>query len=302
MHQNQFPVGNTRSKRQMFRVQSISELKEILQANSRQNLSVGLVPTMGALHDGHFELLRRSKESCDFTVVTIFVNPMQFNREEDFINYPSTIEQDVKYLDQRGCDLVFIPNSSELYKETPKVKFDFGRMEKVLEGEFRPGHFQGVALVLTKFFNLIKPQQVYFGLKDLQQFLLMKQLVNDFSFDLEVIGVPTVREKSGLALSSRNLRLSDSGKELASKIFKGLEDARIAVERRIEPKKVLKKLLEFYNDIDGLDIEYVEVVDAKTLERIDGYDDVDEIAICIAMYVEKIRLIDNLYLRFQSKK
>ena len=243
----------------MRKVQKIDELKGLLADARKQYSSLGLVPTMGALHEGHFVLLEQCKRENDFTIATIFVNPLQFNDPEDYQNYPRRLEEDLYELERRGCDLVFFPSEQEVYPEKPVVTIQFGEMERVLEGHFRPGHFQGVGLVLAKFFNLLQPDRAYFGLKDLQQFLLVKRLAQD----------------------------------LAAK-------ERIASER--PPQDIVKDLREFYGRVDGLEIEYVELVEASNLRPLHAYDDVADLALCVAAYVEEVRLIDNLYLQLDAAK
>ncbi len=286
----------------MLKVRKIQELKGILSTLRTEYSSLGLVPTMGALHEGHFVLLERCKAENDFTMATIFVNPLQFNDPNDYANYPATLNDDLDELERRGCDLVFYPPKEEIYPEDPLVTIQFGDMEKVLEGQYRPGHFRGVGVVLTKLFHLLSPNRAYFGLKDLQQYLLIRRLVRDLSFDVEVVGVPTVREEGGLALSSRNLRLSESGKIIARKLAVGLLGTENRITAKHPPNDIVNGLREFYSTIDGLEIEYVEMVNARDLKPFRTYDEIDEVALCVAAYVEEVRLIDNLYLHLDTAK
>lgn len=275
------------------------ELINLLRSSRSANKNIGFVPTMGALHDGHLRLIREADEANDVTVVSIFINPLQFNNVDDLANYPRVIEEDLEKLKGVGVDYVFTPRAEEMYPTKPIVSIDFGPMSKVMEGEFRKDHFEGVGLVVSKLFHIVAPDNAYFGLKDLQQFLLIRRMVKDLSFQLNVVGVDTVRESSGLAMSSRNRRLSEHGLEIASNLYKGLA----LIQEGIEQKKELDRLIEvthaFYNQIDGLDIEYLTVVEAKTLQEIDSYQNINELAVCIAGYVEGVRLIDNLYLRLK---
>lgn len=284
----------------MIKVRKIEVLKGILARERAQNSSLGLVPTMGALHEGHFVLLDRCKAENDFTIATIFVNPLQFNDPRDYDNYPVRLGEDLRELETRGCDLVFYPEREEIYPEDPVVSIYFGDMERVLEGKHRPGHFQGVALVLTKLFHLLQPDRAYFGLKDLQQFLLVRRLVKDLSFSVDIVGVPTVRENNGLAMSSRNLRLTESGRDVAQKLSLGLSEAKAKILRRNTPEQIVRDLKEFYEGIPGLQIEYVELVDGGSLKQLKAYDGVEDLALCVAAYVEGVRLIDNLYLHLDS--
>lgn len=261
--------------------------------------SVGLVPTMGALHDGHLSLVSKSLAMNDVTVVSIFVNPLQFDKEEDLNNYPSDMQSDLSKLEAAGVDFVFKPLAADFYKAKPVVSISFGEMEQVLEGEFRPGHFGGVGVVVSKLFHIIPSNHAYFGLKDLQQFLLIKRMVEDLGFPVEVIGVETKREGSGLAMSSRNLRLSTEGKEIASMIHRGLKLAEEFVLKGKPFDEIEQEVGKFYEEVGALDIEYLAFVDGHTLTPVDSYDGLSELAVCFAGYVEGVRLIDNLYLRLK---
>ena len=274
----------------------VLEIKNYLKDLRKNNTRIGYVPTMGALHGGHQELIKRCQEDNDVTIVSIFVNPRQFNDPADFDAYPRLEKQDFELLEKMGVNAVFQPSEKEIYPKAPEIQLDLGDMASVLEGQFRPGHFQGVCLVLSKFFNILRPDQVYLGLKDLQQFLLVTRMVEDLSFDLQVVGVPTKRESSGLALSSRNLRLSSEGKRIATHIFKGLELAKRKFEGRIAVEQIARECREFYERVDGFELEYCEIVDASTLRTFSSYNGVNTIAMCVAAYVEGVRLIDNLYL------
>ncbi len=258
--------------------------------------SIGFVPTMGALHEGHLSLVRASLMQCDVTVVSIFVNPEQFNNSVDFENYPVQIQADLAQLKLLGCDLLFRPPVEEIYPSRPVVSIRFGVMEEVLEGAYRPGHFRGVGIVVAKLFNILQPDKAFFGLKDLQQYLLIQKMSTVLNFPLEVVGCPTVREPSGLALSSRNVRLSAAGRDTASAIYTGL--AELKKKLQLHPlTELLRALRVYYQSIDGLKLEYAEAVDAVTLEPLHVYHPNIPAAICVAAYVEGVRLIDNLYLR-----
>lgn len=272
-------------------------MHEIAMDCMKREQSLGLVPTMGALHDGHLQLVRKSLEDNDCTVVSIFVNPLQFNSKEDLDKYPRTFEEDLTILKEEGVDYVFSPSDEEFYKNEPIIKIDFGSLETVLEGEHRPGHFKGVGLVVSKLFNVISPNRAYFGLKDLQQYLLIKQMGKDLSFPVEVVGVDTIREKSGLAMSSRNRRLSDEGLKVASNIYRTLLTIKEDILSKENLEDSLVKGRAILERIGGIQVEYLEVVDGSTLEALVDIQGKDELAICFAGYVEGIRLIDNLYLR-----
>jgi pantoate--beta-alanine ligase len=258
--------------------------------------TIGFVPTMGALHEGHFSLIKTALAENDQVVVSIFVNPIQFNKEEDLVNYPRTIEEDIKALTNLGVKMLYLPDAKDMYPTKPSVYPDFGSLGARLEGAFRPGHFNGVGLVVSKLFHQVNPTKAYFGLKDLQQYLLVKKMVENFSFPVDVIGLPTLREKSGLAMSSRNRRLSPKGLIIASKIYLGLERALDQWHKQKSLTEVISELREFYQAQDGLELEYAEMVDPQTLNPITTFG-IEDVALCIAAYVEGVRLIDNIYLR-----
>lgn len=261
--------------------------------------TLGLVPTMGALHDGHLSLVRKSLNENEVTVVSIFINPLQFDKEEDLVKYPSTLDEDRSKLEAMGVDYVFQPDAEEFYPTKPAVTICFGNLEKILEGKFREGHFGGVGVVVSKLFHLIQPENAYFGLKDLQQFLLIRRMVQDLAFPLNVVGVETTREPSGLAMSSRNMRLSPEGKQVASNIYRGLNIAKEAILEFKDLRSTLQSVKFFYQGIAGLNVEYLEFVNGKDLAAIKSYDEISELAVCFAGYVEGVRLIDNLYLRLK---
>ena len=283
----------------MLKFQSLAEAASFSKSVHSGNASLGLIPTMGALHQGHLSLVESAKQKGDKTVVTIFVNPLQFNDEEDFKNYPITLEEDLKQLEQIGCDAVFIPRKEELYSASPKVGFSFGAIEKKLEGAFRPGHFRGVGIIVSKLFNIIMPSRAYFGLKDLQQYLIIKQLVNDLSYQIEIVGVNTARELSGLAMSSRNMRLSKEGKIIAANLYQGLKNAEKLFLDKIPCHHIKEETSRFYSQIEGLEIEYLELVNTENMDELELDKEYSEVAVCVAGYVEGIRLIDNLYLRLK---
>ncbi len=260
--------------------------------------SLGFVPTMGALHQGHISLIKKSLVENEKTACSIFVNPIQFNNPDDFNKYPITLERDLELLHKAGCDLVFAPSASEMYPEKPNLKFDFGALETVMEGAFRPGHFNGVAVVVSKLFHITQPTISYFGQKDLQQTQVIKRLVADLGFQTKLQIVETLRESDGLAMSSRNVRLTESNRQLSSVLFTELRLAqnRILAGESIEKVAAQSKFtLESYKEIR---LEYFEIVNASTLLSIDT-EYSGEIAICVAAYFEEVRLIDNIV--FQRK-
>ncbi len=278
-------------------MRAITAPKEILEIASdlkKKGLSIGLVPTMGALHEGHLALVKKSLEDNDNTIVSIFVNPLQFNNQEDLINYPKSIEEDRDRLQSLGVDFLFEPSTENLYVKKPVVNISFGELESAFEGAYRPGHFAGVGIVVNKLLNLVQPSRAYFGLKDLQQYVIIRKMIEDLSIPVEIIGVETVREESGLAMSSRNRRLSDTGQLIGASIYKGLLSAKEGIQKNRNLKDVRFDLDAFYSSIDGLEVEYLEIIDLTEFTSIDKYEESQEIAICFAGYVEGVRLIDNL--------
>lgn len=280
-------------------MQLITSLEEMYTISDECRLagkSIGLVPTMGALHEGHLSLVNSSVVANDVTIISIYVNPLQFNNPTDLQKYPRNLNDDLHLLHGKSVDYVFSPSDSDMYKEHPQVKMDFGSLANVLEGQYRPGHFDGVGVVVTKLFHICQPTRAYFGLKDLQQYLLIKRMVSDLSFSTTVVGMPIVREDSGLAMSSRNQRLSPNGRQIAAHIYQGLKRAAEAWKKGKNPDETKKEGISFYREIHGLEIEYFHIVDPDTLREVDS-NVAQAVAICIAGYVEGVRLIDNLYLR-----
>lgn len=277
-------------------IDNIAELRMTLFEERRKNIKVGLVPTMGALHGGHLNLIEQSTKQNELTVCSIFVNPAQFNNPEDLNNYPRRLQEDIDLLSNTGCDIVFIPDVEEVYPSMDVLKISFGKLENVLEGEFRPDHFSGVGIVVSKLFNIVTPNTAYFGQKDLQQVAIIKKLVRDLNFDTTVVVVPTVRELSGLAMSSRNLRLSDEGKECALNLYEGLRKVKSSVLGGMEVKQALVNARKALEDIGDFDLEYLEVVNSLTMESVTGLSVANEVSVCGAAYVEKVRIIDNIYI------
>jgi pantoate--beta-alanine ligase len=274
-------------------VSSIAEIKRAIAEIRCTGRTIGLVPTMGALHEGHLQLLRTAAAENAVTVCSIFINPAQFNDPDDYRLYPRLLDQDTDLLGQTGCDLVFAPEASAMYPQSAVVRFDFGRMEEVMEGEHRPGHFNGVATVVSKLFHIVKPHRAYFGQKDLQQFVIIRQLVQDLHFDLELVRHPTVRAEDGLALSSRNLRLSPTERHAAPRLYQALQLA--AGKLGEEPVATIKsEVAEYLAAFPAVRLEYFEVADAGTLEPLEAVGPSGQTALCIAAWVGPVRLIDNV--------
>lgn len=275
-------------------IRTEADWKPIWTTIFKEGKSLGFVPTMGALHQGHLDLVAKSIETMDFTVVSIFVNPTQFNSSEDFQKYPQTLDADLGLLEAAGADFVFVPTVATLYPQPTHLRFDFGDLEQVLEGACRPGHFNGVGLVVSKLFHLIQPTCAFFGQKDLQQVAVIKRLVQDLSFDLSLEVVPTRREKDGLAMSSRNMRLNPEERQQALLLYTQLTQAK---ERLLagEPwSKVWADAKAAFSDPTTFRFEYFALLHPETFEIFGTFTQDGPRSLCIAAYVGKVRLIDNL--------
>jgi pantoate--beta-alanine ligase len=251
---------------------------------------------MGALHAGHISLITACKSQNDVTVSSIFVNPIQFNNQNDLLKYPRSIEKDTSLLASAGCDVLFCPDNSEMYPKAAAVTIDFGSLDKSMEGKFRPGHFSGVAVVVAKLLNIVDPDQAYFGQKDWQQFAIIRKLVQDLNFNIRLHSVPTLRESDGLALSSRNLRLDATQRKRANVFYQGLMQAKQSLGKGIgltEIRDGVRSVVEQYPDVK---LEYFEVVDRENLIALTNVGQTNNAIICIAGYVGDVRLIDNMFL------
>lgn len=274
---------------------TIADLRSELSA-FRTSSKIGLVPTMGALHNGHLSLVETARKQADVTVASIFVNPAQFNNPEDLIKYPRTLEDDLKKLEAAQCDFVFTPEVDEVYPSKPEVKINLGPITNQLEGKFRPGHFDGVGLVVSKLFHIVQPDIAFFGQKDLQQFFVIKKLVDELNFPIDLHMVTTEREASGLAMSSRNLRLNPADQEEASLLYKALKRAQSMLLGSSEVAPVKLAIAELFNQSARLELEYFEVVDTSNFKPLDRVKEQSKTAICIAAEIGEVRLIDNLLL------
>jgi pantoate--beta-alanine ligase len=274
-------------------VHTVSGLKEALQGSRREGKTIGFVPTMGALHEGHAALVNQCAAENDICTVSVFVNPTQFNNKEDLRLYPRMLEEDYRLLESLGTDIVFTPSEEEMYPEPDRRVFDLGMLDKVMEGQFRPGHFNGVAQVVSKLFDLVRPQKAYFGEKDFQQLAVVREMVQQLRMPVEIIGVPIVREPDGLAMSSRNRRLSDAQRKNASEIYRVLrESAQLATDRT--PAQITSFVIEQINNVPGLSVEYFEIVDGDSLQLISSWQNSESIVGCIAVFCGDVRLIDNI--------
>ena len=276
--------------------EEIEPIRAYLDDQRRKGKSIGLVPTMGALHQGHLSLIGASKGENDITVGTIYVNPTQFNNSTDLAKYPRSLEADIAQRTQAGCEVLFKPSNEVMYGKTDNsLKFDFGQLDKVLEGKFRPGHFSGVALVVSKLFNIIQPHRAYFGQKDYQQFLVISRLVEELKFPLQLKSIPISRETSGLALSSRNQRLSEEGRAKALLLVKSLRFTRDELLNGQNINDVRKEIQARFDGTPGAKLEYLELADRNTLEALQ-HGEKESAVILIAGFVDDVRLIDNMLL------
>ena len=273
-------------------IRSIFELTKQLIKLREHPISIGFIPTMGALHNGHISLVEEAKKKTQFVICSIFVNPTQFNNKEDLALYPQTEKEDLKLLADNKCDLVFIPCHTDIYDSDYHFPFlDLGSLGSVMEGEFRPGHFHGVCQVVYRFFDIIKPSQAFFGLKDFQQVSIIRFMTNHFNIPVEIIACETKRNGKGLALSSRNLLLSITEQENALFLFKSLELAK-TLAMTSNPLEVKKQVISYINS-SPLRLEYVEIINPEDLSTL-SHHWVPKTRICIVAYSGTIRLIDNM--------
>lgn len=279
-------------------ITSKQELLRQVEACKRQEKKLGLVPTMGALHQGHASLVRRSVSENDVTFVSVFVNPTQFNNKEDLVKYPRTLDRDAELLAELGADFVFAPTPEEMYSDEEMnhtFQFDFAGLDCVMEGKMRPGHFNGVVQVVSKLFYLVQPNRAYFGEKDFQQLCIIHHMVERSSMagtfgELKIIDCPIVREATGLALSSRNERLSADEKQTALAISKTLFES-LDWAKSLSVHEVEQKVVEAINAVEGLEVEYYEIVDQTTLQPASTFTNAIG---CITVYCGPVRLIDNI--------
>lgn len=274
---------------------TISETQVLTRKQISEGKTIGFVPTMGALHEGHLELVRKAASQNDFIVVSIFVNPIQFNNPEDLSKYPRTLEEDLKMLEGTGCNLVFAPSPEEMYPEPDLTEFDFGELDKVMEGKFRPGHFRGVAVVVKKLFEIVTPQKAYFGEKDFQQLAIIKRMVSILQLPVEIIPCPIIRESDGLAMSSRNARLTEKERKEATAIYRALSGIKENYSWFI-PEGVKELVRGEIQESHFFKVEYVDIVDTLTLQSFDDWQDVEHAVVCVAAFIGSVRLIDNIIL------
>lgn len=274
-------------------VKTISELKSLISGYKQENKTVGLVPTMGALHAGHKSLVDRARKENDIVVVSVFVNPTQFNNKQDLAAYPRTEERDCALLEAAGCDVVFMPAVEEVYPEPDNRQFDLGAVAEVMEGAHRPGHFNGVAQIVSKLFGFVEPDRAYFGEKDFQQIAVIRKMVQLEGFKLQIVACPIKREDDGLALSSRNVRLTAEQRQLAPNIYRVLkESCNFAKSHTVAETE--KFVVDSLNALPQMEVEYYSIVDALTMQPVSDWVDADSITGCITVYCGEVRLIDNI--------
>lgn len=274
-------------------VKTISELKSLISGYKQENKTVGLVPTMGALHAGHKSLVDRARKENDIVVVSVFVNPTQFNNKQDLVTYPRTEERDCALLEAAGCDVVFMPAVEEVYPEPDNRQFDLGAVAEVMEGAHRPGHFNGVAQIVSKLFSFVEPDRAYFGEKDFQQIAVIRKMVQLEGFKLQIVACPIKREDDGLALSSRNVRLTAEQRQLAPNIYRVLkESCNFAKSHTVAETE--KFVVDNLNALPQMEVEYYSIVDALTMQPVSDWADADSITGCITVYCGEVRLIDNI--------
>lgn len=274
-------------------IQTIQELRTELDALRKEGKTIGLVPTMGALHAGHASLVKRAVAENDVVVVSDFVNPTQFNDKNDLLKYPRTLDADCKLLEECGASFVFAPSVEEIYPEPDTRLFSYAPLDTVMEGKFRPGHFNGVCQIVSKLFLIVEPTRAYFGEKDFQQLAIIREMVRKYPFNLEIVGCPIVREADGLALSSRNARLSDEQRiqalQISKTLFASVEYAQ--THTLAETKAFVESAI---STAEGLRLEYFEIVDGNSLQTVCDWKDSSYIVGCITVFCGEVRLIDNI--------
>ena len=274
-------------------VHTVQELRAELDIQRKAGKKIGFVPTMGALHEGHASLVRRAVKENDIVVVSDFVNPTQFNDKNDLLKYPRTLEADCELLEKEGAAYVFAPSVEEVYPEPDTRQFSYAPLDTVMEGKYRPGHFNGVCQVVSKLFMMVEPDVAYFGEKDFQQLAIIREMVKQMNFPLQIVGCPIVREADGLALSSRNARLSDEQRKQALEISQNLfKSKEYAGSHTVEETQ--KFVEESIAAAEGLELEYFEIVDGLTLQKIASWEDTNYVVGCITVFCGEVRLIDNI--------
>jgi pantoate--beta-alanine ligase len=276
-------------------VETIHGLQDILKLLWEKGVSIGFVPTMGALHEGHLSLLREARKENGIVVCSIFVNPVQFNNPNDLEKYPRDLEKDVEKLETVGCDILFHPSIEEMYPEPATETYDFGDLDKVMEGKFRPGHFQGVAVVVKRLFDIVKPGKAYFGLKDYQQLIIVHELTKKYNIPVEIVPCEIQREPNGLAMSSRNELLSPLHRNEAAIIYQALKTVKIRSGYSTIPE-IHGYIERIFRKKKNFKLEYFEIVDMYSLKPLFAWTQSNSVIACIAVWCGNVRLIDNIIL------
>jgi len=276
-------------------IKTIEIVKQRITNLKSKGFKIGFVPTMGALHQGHISLVQRCKTENNITVCSIFINPTQFNNKEDLANYPKTLDADLKLLEHNFCDIVFVPDEKEMYPEIDSRVFDFEGLDTVMEGKYREGHFNGVAQIVSKLFEIVQPNKAYFGKKDFQQYIIIKKLSEKYlpHLKIEIIPCKIIRESDGLAMSSRNVRLSQEQRYYSALISETLFKAQDNIGNK-SVKDLKELVINTINENIHLKTEYFDIVDSNTLKSITSWEDANEKRACIAVNVGDVRLIDNV--------
>lgn len=276
-------------------ISTVAGLRKAVADAKAKGLTVGLVPTMGALHAGHMSLIERARKDCGFVVVSVFVNPTQFNNPDDLRTYPRTVEADCALLEEAGVDVAFTPTVEEVYPEPDTRIFELGPVAEVMEGAMRPGHFNGVAQVVSKLFDFVRPDKAYFGEKDYQQIAVIRRMAELEGFDIDIVDCPIKREADGLAMSSRNVRLTPEQRAIAPAIHEALAASVDLAEQGIELESVKNMVIDEIDSYDEMEVEYFEIVDALTLQPVENWCDATNGAVgCITVWMGDVRLIDNI--------
>lgn len=272
-------------------IRTVEELKSAIAEARKSGKSVGLVPTMGALHEGHMSLIRNARKHNDVVVTSVFVNPTQFNNPDDLRTYPRTEEADCALLEKEHVDIAFIPSVEEMYPEPDTRVFDLGPVAEVMEGAMRPGHFNGVAQIVSRLFAIVQPDRAYFGEKDFQQIAVIRKMVQLEDFNIDIVPCPICREDDGLALSSRNVRLSAHQRQIAPNIHRILEESTSWGKTLPETRR---QVIDAINAYPEMEVEYYEIVDAATMQPIASWEESDSPVGCVTVYLGDVRLIDNI--------
>ncbi len=283
----------------MILCRKIDEVKNILKNLKKQCKSVGFVPTMGYIHEGHISLVKKALEENDVVIASIFVNPLQFGPNEDFAKYPRNEKRDLAILDSNNVDIVFLPENDEMYGNNFLTKIRVDKLSDVLCGKSRPGHFDGVCTVLSKLFHIIEPDRAYFGLKDYQQYIIVKKMVSDLNFNIKIVGLPIVRDDDGLAISSRNIYLSPENRKTALCLNKSFNIVENLLKNGIlEPSIIKNKIKEYILGFKNTRVDYIEIVDTETLEPLNEFK--ENFLLALAVFIGNTRLIDNRIFSLKS--